>query len=148
MCSHIPLRETSQIRKVMLEKWRHIHGSKHREALDKHTKKKNEMNKEDPTQSIPDWLQPFTYDLEDLETHVLAHSSERDISDSESDAWKVETHTRKYSIYTHFPKDRNCDICLRTQIERVSWRRRNKGSFPWSEKFGDLTTADHSPWRK
>ena len=50
--------------------------------------KKNEMNKEDPTQSIPDWLQPFTYNPEDLETHVLAHSSERDISDSEKSCFK------------------------------------------------------------
>ena len=47
---------------------------------------KDEMNKEDPTQGIPDWLQPFTENLEDLETHVPAHSSEREISDSEGDA--------------------------------------------------------------
>ena len=33
------------------------------------------MDKEDPTQGIPDWLQPFTVNLEDLEAHVLAHSS-------------------------------------------------------------------------
>ena len=28
----------------------------------------NEMNKEDPTQGIPNWSQPFTIHLEDLET--------------------------------------------------------------------------------
>ena len=72
----------------------------------------NEMDEEDPTQGIPDWLQPFTENLEDLETHVPAHPSEREISDSEGDASKVETQKRKHSIYTHFPKDRNCDICL------------------------------------
>ena len=27
----------------------------------------NEMNEEDPTQGIPDWLQSFTVDLENLE---------------------------------------------------------------------------------
>ena len=32
--------------------------------------KKDEMNKEEPTQGIPDWLQPDTADLEELETHV------------------------------------------------------------------------------
>ena len=42
----------------------------------------NELNKEDPTQGIL-WLQPFTVNLEDLEAHVLAHSSEREKSDSE-----------------------------------------------------------------
>ena len=51
----------------------------------------NEMNKEDPTQGDPVWLQPFTDNLEDLETHVLAHSSERENSDSEGGASKVET---------------------------------------------------------
>ena len=45
----------------------------------------NEMNKEDPTQGILVWLQPFTAILEDLEMHLLAHSSER------VDASKVET---------------------------------------------------------
>ena len=50
----------------------------------------NEMNKEDPTQSIHVWLQPFTVNPEDLEAHVLAHSSERANSDSEGDASKVE----------------------------------------------------------
>ena len=39
----------------------------------------------------PDWLHPFTENLEDLETHVLAHFSEREISDSEGDASKVGT---------------------------------------------------------
>ena len=34
---------------------------------------KDEMDKEDPTQGIPDWLQPFTDNLEDLEKHVPAH---------------------------------------------------------------------------
>ena len=74
---------------------------------------KDEMEKQDPTQGIPDWLQPFADNLENVETYVPAHSSERENSDSEGGAAKVVTN-RKHSIYTHFPKDRNCDICLRT----------------------------------
>ena len=35
---------------------------------------KDETDKQDPTQGISDWLQPFTENLEDLETHVPAHS--------------------------------------------------------------------------
>ena len=50
----------------------------------------DERNQEDPAQGILDWLQPFTENLEDLETHVPAHSSERVISDSEGDASKTE----------------------------------------------------------
>ena len=51
----------------------------------------DEMNKEDPMQGISVWLQPFTADLEDLDANVPAHSSEREISDSEGDASEVET---------------------------------------------------------
>ena len=53
----------------------------------------NEMNKEDPTQGTPVWLQPCTVNLEDedMEARVLAHSSERANSDSKGDASKVET---------------------------------------------------------
>ena len=70
------------------------------------------MDNEDSAQGIPEWLQPFTDHLQDLETHVPAHSSERENSDSEG-ATKVLTQKRKHSIYSHFIKDRNCDVCLR-----------------------------------
>ena len=102
---------------------------------------KDEMDKEDPTQGIPDWLQPFTGNLEDPETHVPAHSSENENSDSEGAA-KVVTN-RKHRIHTHFLWDWNCDICLRTKITRVLCRRRNEGSISRAVKFGDLITADH-----
>ena len=105
--------------------------------------KEGEMNEQDSTQSIPDWLQPFTNNLDGLETRVSAHSSEREISDSEGDASEMATQKRKHSIYTHFTKDRNCDICLWTKITRVPCRRRNERSTPRTEKFGDLITADH-----
>ena len=49
----------------------------------------------------------------------------------------------KHSVYTHFPKDRNCEICKRTKITRAPCRRRNGGAVPRAENFGDLVTADH-----
>ena len=49
----------------------------------------------------------------------------------------------KHSVYTHFPKDQNCEICQRTKITRVPCRRRNGGAVPRAEHFGDLMTADH-----
>ena len=49
----------------------------------------------------------------------------------------------KHSVYTHFPKDRNCEICQRTKITRAPCRRRIDGAVPRAEKFGDLITADH-----
>ena len=42
-----------------------------------------------------------------------------------------------------FPKDPNCDICLKTKITRASCRRRAGTVVPRAEKFGDLKTADH-----
>ena len=49
----------------------------------------------------------------------------------------------KHSVYTHFLKDRNCEICKRTKITRAPCRRRNGGAVPRADKFGDLITADH-----
>ena len=46
-------------------------------------------------------------------------------------------------FYTHFPKDRNCEICQRTKITRAQCRRRNGGAVTRAENFGDLITADH-----
>ena len=49
----------------------------------------------------------------------------------------------KHIVYTHFPKDRTCEICQRTKIRRAPCRRRNGGAVPRAENFGDLITADH-----
>ena len=64
----------------------------------------DEVYREDPTQDILDWLQPFTVDLEDLEIHVLAHSSDRVNSDSEGDASKEEISKSMHRIHTNFRK--------------------------------------------
>ena len=48
-----------------------------------------------------------------------------------------------HSVYTHVPKDRNCEICKRTKITRAPCRRRNGEAVPRADKFGDLITADH-----
>ena len=49
----------------------------------------------------------------------------------------------KHSVYTHFPKDRNCEICKRTKITRAPCRRRDGEAVPRAVNFGDLITADH-----
>ena len=49
----------------------------------------------------------------------------------------------KHNIFYHFPKDWNCDFCLRTKITRASRRRRTGTVVPRAEHFGDLITADH-----
>ena len=49
----------------------------------------------------------------------------------------------KHSVYTHFPKDRNCEICKWTKITKAPCRRRNGGAVPRGENFGYLITVDH-----
>ena len=49
----------------------------------------------------------------------------------------------KHSVHTHFPKDRNCEICKRTKITRAPCRRRNGEAVPRAVNFGALITADH-----
>ena len=47
------------------------------------------------------------------------------------------------ALNTHFPNDRNCEICQRTKITRAPCRRRIGGVVPRAENFGDLITAAH-----
>ena len=49
----------------------------------------------------------------------------------------------KHSVKTHFPEDRNCEICRRTKITRAPCRRRILRVVLRAENFGDLITADH-----
>ena len=89
----------------------------------------------------PEWLEEFTDNLEDTEIPVPAHIS-RD-SDSERRT-KVASKSRKHNIFIHFPKDRNCEVCLRTKMTRCPCRKSTGEAVPRAEKFGDLTTADHN----
>ena len=86
-----------------------------------------------------EWLEEFTDNPEDTELPAFAHSSQD--SDSERPT-KAVSKSRKHSIYTHFPKDRDCEFCLRTKMTRAPCRKRNGGAVLRAEKFGDLITAD------
>ena len=56
---------------------------------------------------------------------------------------KVEPHSGKDRVFTHFSKDPSCDICLKTQITRAFCRRRAGTVVPRAQNFGDLISADH-----
>ena len=93
---------------------------------------------------IPKWLQEFRENLVDDEIPVQGDSH----ASSSHEATLEPTFKRredlcKHSVYTHFPKDQNCEICQRTKITRAPCRRRNGGAVPRAENFGDLITADH-----
>ena len=93
---------------------------------------------------IPEWLQEFRENLVDDEIPLQGGSH---ASSSHEASLEPTTKRRedlgKHSVYTHFPKDRNCEICQRTKITRAPCRRRKGGAVLRAEKFGDLITADH-----
>ena len=85
---------------------------------------------------LPEWLQQFTANLvdESVPAHRDAPASSSRESSSEPRGKVV---SGNHSIYSHIPKDRNCDICLRTKITRAVQSCQER------EIFGDLIRADH-----
>ena len=93
---------------------------------------------------IPEWLQEFRENLVDDEIPLKggSHASSSHEASLEPTAKRRED-LGKHSVYTHFPKDRKCEICKRTKITRAPCRGRNGEAVLRAENFGDLITADH-----
>ena len=115
----------------------------------KPTKSQNQIKKPiergNPSDSeIPEWLQELRENLVDDEIPLQGGSH---ASSSHEASLEPTTKRRedlgKHTVYTHFPKDRNCENCKRTKITRAPCRRRNGEAVPRAENFGDLITADH-----
>ena len=111
----------------------------------KPNKKETTIERGDPFCSeIPEWLQEFREILVDDEIPEQGGSH---ASSSHEASLEPTTKRRedlgKHSVHTHFPKDRNCEICKRTKITRTPCIRRRGGVVLRAEKFGDLITADH-----
>ena len=92
---------------------------------------------------IPEWLQEFRENLVDDEIpeHGDSHASSSHEVSLEPTTKRRED-LGKHNVHTHFPKDRNCEICQRAKITRAPCRRRNGGAAARAEHFGDLITAD------
>ena len=99
----------------------------------------NSLNSE-----ILEWLQEFR---ENLVNDAIPFQGGSHASSSHEASLEPTTKRREdlgmHSVYTHFPKDRNCEICKRTKITRAPCRRRNGEAVPRAENFDDLITADH-----
>ena len=93
---------------------------------------------------IPEWLQEFKENL--VDDRVLERRDSYASSSHEASLEPILKRREdlcKHSVYTHFPKDRNCEICKRTKITTAPCRRRNGAAVPRAENVGDLITADH-----
>ena len=113
--------------------------------IQKQNKKETTIERSNPLDSeIPEWLQEFKENLVDDEipVHGGSHASSSHEASLEPTTKRRED-LGKHSVYTHYPKDRNCEICKRTNITRAPCRRRNGEAVPRAENFGDLKTADH-----
>ena len=78
------------------------------------------------------WMTEFL----NAETHTTSSSHEPSLEPTPTRSVDLGTH----SVYSHFPKDRNCVICQRTIITRGPCRRRIGGAVPRAANFGDLIT--------
>ena len=89
-----------------------------------------------------EWPQEFREKLVDerVREHGDSHASS---SHEPSGEPKRRLVPGNQSDFTHFPKDRNCEICQRPNFTWPLTRRRTGEVVPRAEKFGDLTTADH-----
>ena len=107
----------------------------------KQIKKETTIERCSPLDSeIPEWLQELRENLVDDEIPLQggSHASSSHEASLESTTKRRED-LGKHSVYTHFPEDRNCDICKRTKITRPH----AEDAMAKPENFGDLITADH-----
>ena len=103
----------------------------------KTNKKETAIERGNPLDSeIPEWLQEFREILVDDEipVHGDSHTSSSHEASLEP-IFKSREDLGKHSVFSHFPKDRDCDICTRTKITRAPCRRRNGGAVPRAENF-------------
>ena len=93
---------------------------------------------------IPEWLQEFRENLVDERVPERRDSHASSFHEPSIEPTPARSVVLgEQSVYTHFHKDRNCEICQRTKITRAPCRRRNGEAVPRAENFVDLITADH-----
>ena len=105
----------------------------------KTNKKETTIERGNPLDSeIPEWPQEFRENLVDDEIPLQggSHASSSHETSLEPTIKRRED-LGKHSVYTHVPKDRNCEICQRTKNTRSPCRRRNGEAVPRAENFGD-----------
>ena len=126
-----------------------------KESLNKPTKipkpnniENHEQVRGDPYYSDkPELLQDFRENL--VDDRVLEHRDSHASSSLESSLEPTRSvDLGKHSVHTHFPKDRNCEICQRPKITRAPYRRRNGGAVPRAENcwWSDYSRSQSSQW--
>ena len=79
---------------------------------------------------IPEWLQEFRENLVDDEISLQRGSHAGSCHEASLEPiCKRREDLGKHSVYTHFPEDRNCEICKKDQnykgpMQKTQWRSR------------------------
>ena len=119
------------------------------ETTETRNKNKNGESEEvqrEKSQELPGWLQESSGDLVDESTSTeLWENPEQGSQDTSKSSRefptepraKVEPGSGEHRVFTHLPKDPDFDICLKTKITKVSYRRRAGTVVP------SAITADH-----
>ena len=91
---------------------------------------------------LPEWLEDFT---DNLVGEGVSASRDTPASTSRQSVSKLPRTvvSGKHSIFTHLPKNPNCEIWKRTRITSAFCKNCNGESVLLAENFGDLITADH-----
>ena len=93
------------------------------------------------------WLEEYTKNL--VDESVPAHRDTPASSSRESASEpRGKVVSGKHNVYIHFPRDRNCNISMRTKITRALCRKRIGVAVLGAENLGDLITADHKVLRE
>ena len=100
-------------------------------------KKRITIERGNPLDSeTPEWLQEFRENLVDDEIPLQggSHASSSHEASLEP-TFKRREDLGKHRVNSHFPQDRNCEICKRTKITKSPCRRRNGGAVPRAENL-------------
>ena len=98
-------------------------------------KEDDEQVRRDPNSDTPEWLQEFRENL--VDERVPEHRDSHASSSHEPSKEPVRSvDLGKHSVETHFPKDRNCEICQRTKIykgpvQKTHWQSRTSCKKSW-----------------
>ena len=117
------------------------------ESTETENQNKNEESKEaqrETSHELPDWLQEFRDNLvdestsEELRRELMQRSADTSSSSHEipmEPRAYVEPGSGQHSVFTHFPKDPNCEICLKTKNNKGVLQKTRQRSHAQSGKF-------------
>ena len=94
-------------------------------------------------QDLPEWVKEFKENLVEPKPTSSDSDSRDPPEPPRPDPLPSAKPNGKHNLFTHFPKDRNCEICKRTKITRAACRRFSKSHLLRAINFGDVLTADH-----